>query len=1250
MRLNLKRGGEWVCAARRWMRVLLAAVLLLPLLPAWAQTSTTTTLSATPNPSAYGQAVTLTATVTGSSPAGSVTFADGGTPLGSAALTGSGNTRTATFSINALTVGSHSLTTAYPGDVDNAASTSSALAHTVNKASTTSGVSSSANPSTVGQTVTWAASVTGVAPTGTVTFRNGTTVLGTATLAASGNTATATYASSALAVGSHSMTVVYAGDANNNTSTSAGLGQTVNKRTTTTALSSSANPSTFGQTVTWTATISGGFNPSGAVTFKDGTAVLGTATVAGGSATYTSASLAGGSHSMTAVYAGDANNNTSTSAALSQTVSAQTTSVSLSSSANPAAAGQTITLTASVSGSSPTGTVTFFNGATALATRGLSGGTASFATALAAGSYNLTASYGGNPNNAASTSSALALTVGQATTTLTLTASPSPAVQGQNVTLVAQVNNSYVPSGTVTFSAGATVIGTASVTGGAATIGLNSLTQGSHSITAAYAGDANNTASSSGAVSLTVGARSGMVWQYGYDAMGRMNTVVDPNALPTYYYYDSLGRRIQTQEPPNTGSSTPTVTQFGWNLADGLTSVTDPKNLTTSYTRNGLGDVPVQSSPDTNTTTFTYDANGNILTSTDARGKTTAFAYDNLDRLTSIAYPTGTGTTFEYDGGPSGTASQKGELTKITDESGQTVYAHDALGRLIGKTVTIGTKTFTVSYSWGDSGTAMDKLTAITYPSGSKVNYSYDAKGGVSGITVNPVNPNGSGQSATAQTLLSNITYNADNNITGWQWSDGKARSIGYDGNGLVSSYTLGDANGAGNAAGVLRTVTRDAAGRITGYTHTNNGNAQTGLDQSFGYDNLNRLLTATIAGTSYGYSYDENGNRTSKTIGGTTYTNTIASSSNRLTQVQDVGGTAAVTHDAAGNITADGTNSYGYSDRGRMGSATTANGAVTYSYNGLEQRARKSSAGGTSYYVYDEAGQLLGEYDGAGKPLYETIYLGSMPAGVLKQTGAASSNDIGVTVHNAHADHIDTVRMVTKQDHTVMWRWDTAEAFGATVPNQDPSGVGAFVYNPRFPGQVFDQETGLNQNWHREYSPRMGRYVQSDPIGLAGGVNSFAYAEGNPMSFTDLYGLFVGLQGCSQIRGAVTTRSHNYTDEKVLYSLYRPGLEPVSWGFGPDIDPRAPRRSPIKPEFKVVLIITEIQRMRFQNYRRTEFFQAVVTICRWKEKDRCGAEREHTTASSSNQPVGHQDSLISERLGWKERTYFRSPEFGIPF
>lgn len=122
----------------------------------------------------------------------------------------------------------------------------------------------------------------------------------------------------------------------------------------------------------------------------------------------------------------------------------------------------------------------------------------------------------------------------------------------------------------------------------------------------------------------------------------------------------------------------------------------DPRSLTTSYTPDGLGNVTAQSSPDTGASQFTYDAKGNVLTSTDARGKTTTFTYDALDRVTNIAYPTGAPTTFEYDGGTTPTAGAAGELTKMTDESGQTVFSYDSLGRLAGKTVVIGSRTFTV--------------------------------------------------------------------------------------------------------------------------------------------------------------------------------------------------------------------------------------------------------------------------------------------------------------------------------------------------------------------------------------------------------------------------------------------------------------------------------------------------------------------------------------------------------------------------
>jgi RHS repeat-associated protein len=376
---------------------------------------------------------------------------------------------------------------------------------------------------------------------------------------------------------------------------------------------------------------------------------------------------------------------------------------------------------------------------------------------------------------------------------------------------------------------------------------------------------------------------------------------------------------------------------------------------------------------------------------------------------------------------------------------------------------------------------------------------------------VNAVNPNGSGQSSTAQTLLNSVTYNVDGNVSGWLWSDSKARTIGYDSYGQIASYTLGDPNGSSTAAGSLRTLVRDAAGRVTAYTHTNNGSAVTSLDQGFSYDDLNRLTGQTVSSTSYAYSYDATGNRTSKTIGGTSYTNTVASTSNRYTQVQDVGGTSSVTHDSAGNITADGANSYTYSDRGRMNSATTGAGSVSFLYNGFEQRAKKTQSSGSTHYIYDEDSQLLGAYDANGVPVWETIYLESIPVGVLKQTGSAANNNVAVTLHNMHADQINTPRLITKQDHTFVWRWEAAEVFGATPPDQNPSGLGVFVFDQRGMGQVQDAETGLVDNISRQLDPRTGRYDQFDPLGLKPSINGYLHVDGRPLSDVDPLGLAGG-------------------------------------------------------------------------------------------------------------------------------------------
>ena len=152
-----------------------------------------------------------------------------------------------------------------------------------------------------------------------MTFKSGTTTLGTATLASG----SATLSTSALAVGKASTTGVYSGNVDFLASTSAALSQTVNKASTTTALASSKNPSKHGTAVTFTATVTPAFGGSatGRVTFKDGAATLGTGSIGTtNKATFTTSTLAKGTHSITAVYPGDADTNTSTSAVLKQVV------------------------------------------------------------------------------------------------------------------------------------------------------------------------------------------------------------------------------------------------------------------------------------------------------------------------------------------------------------------------------------------------------------------------------------------------------------------------------------------------------------------------------------------------------------------------------------------------------------------------------------------------------------------------------------------------------------------------------------------------------------------------------------------------------------------------------------------------------------------------------------------------------------------------------------------------------------------
>jgi predicted secreted protein len=497
---------------------------------ATAVNSTTTTVTSSLNPSGFGQNVTFTITVTTGAGTGNLTGTvsltdtykgktvtlQSNLPL---KLDSAGTTGTAMYSTTALGVGQHTIVAAYDNtnDPNHFASTSTdngvpALIQTVLEGTSTT-LTSSQNPSTVGQSVTFKATVSStggsVTPDGSVQFMDGGNTLGPAQpLVASGSNGVATYTTSALTNGMHQITAVYSGDANNQiqASTSTALPQDV-QATSTMGLTSSLNPSNFGDNVTFTATItSTATQPAtGTVAFLDNNVQIGTGTLAGNPAvaSFTTSGLAVGSHPITASYADDAYNSASNGAlAAPQVVNQAQTATAVMAAPTPGIAGAPETITATVGVTAgvvtPTGTVTFTAGGTTLGAATLApNGTATIKPALAPGNYQIVATYSGDTDAAQSASAPFSLTVNQATTQTTLKIAPNPGLVTLPITFTATVTgNGAIPGGPVNFMANGNSIGAGALNAsGVASITVSTLPLGAYTVTANYVGDTDDAAS-----------------------------------------------------------------------------------------------------------------------------------------------------------------------------------------------------------------------------------------------------------------------------------------------------------------------------------------------------------------------------------------------------------------------------------------------------------------------------------------------------------------------------------------------------------------------------------------------------------------------------------------------------------------------------------------------------------------------------------------------------------------------------------
>lgn len=469
-----------------------------------------TSLTSAPNPSDFGQTAVFTATVI---PAGASTSAI--TPTGTVTftfnsyMTGTLNVQgVATVTTDTLPAGTYNVTADYGGD-GNFLSSSATRSHTVNRLATTTTLSSShspANTSVIGESVTFTATVTatgGITPTGTVDLWDGVRVIDSDTLDASGQ---ATFTKSDLAAGTHPIKAVYTGTPNFSPSSSERLFHTVTAADSTTTLTSSPpSPTVFGQTVTFTATVTGGgATPTGQVTFKDGAATIGTETLVGGVATLSKSDLSVGTHTITAVYGGDSNY-AGSSDSTSHTVDKANTTTTIDSvnPVSPTVVGQPVTVSftvvASGAGSgNPTGNVTVSDGTDSCVGSVGSAGSCTLIPTTA-GHKTLTATYAGDSNFNGSSDNTQTHQVNKADTTTTVTSSPNPSLPGQNVTITANVTanppGAGTPTGTVTFTVEATTVAVP-LSGGSASTIHSFGAEGAFPITADYSGDGNFKASS----------------------------------------------------------------------------------------------------------------------------------------------------------------------------------------------------------------------------------------------------------------------------------------------------------------------------------------------------------------------------------------------------------------------------------------------------------------------------------------------------------------------------------------------------------------------------------------------------------------------------------------------------------------------------------------------------------------------------------------------------------------------------------